>query len=90
MCIFSLSIGFKGPDRRYYNQVAIPKKYVYVVDLMEREMQAGAYFSVTSDGWSSAVNMNPYVYLTNHYIDANWIYRFLNFETLFAPVEPHW
>ena len=49
---------------------------------------SSGYFAITSDAWTSAVNLNPYLSLTYHFIDEQWNIQALNLETMFAP-ESH-
>lgn len=79
---------YKPPDRKFFSKTAIPRKYSQIVEAMKADMGAEHYFAVTSDGWSSAINLNPYISLTYHYINKDWKYCSLNLETLFAP-ESH-
>lgn len=82
------TIGYKAPERKYFSQTAIPKKYSQLVEATKKDMCRGDNFAITSDGWSSAVNLNPYVSFTYHFINQDWQYASLNLETLFA-LESH-
>lgn len=80
--------GYQVPSRKYFSEEAIPKTYNNAVSKLKIEIQGTMkYFSLTTDAWSSAVNMNPYVSLTCHYINNDWKLVSRNLTTVFAPED---
>lgn len=79
------------PSRKYFSETAIPTMYNTVVERVKRELvdSSGSVhpYSITSDAWTSAVNMNPYISLTCHFINDHWKLLSRNLGTIYAPED---
>lgn len=86
-----LEPGYTVPSRKYFTDVAIPSRYAdattAVKAVLTDKKGSTFFFSVTSDAWTSAVNMNPYLSLTCHFIDESWNLVAKNLETSFTPED---
>ena len=59
------------PDRKYFSEEAIPKKYKELKSTIVAGIRQASRVSVTTDGWTSRITQS-YVTITCHYIDINW------------------
>lgn len=84
-----LEPGYDVPSRTYFSQKAIPQAYNNAVDqvLADFKRTDNFHFSITTDAWTSAVNLNPYVSLTCHFINNQWKLVSRNLATVYAPED---
>lgn len=82
-----LEPGYQVPSRKYFTETAIPKAYNDLVEKVKAQLKGAVHFSITSDAWTSAINMNPYVSVTLHFIDDDWKLISKNLSTIFAPED---
>lgn len=75
---------YEPPSRNYVSQTAIPRLYNTMKSDILKELQDIAFFSATTDMWSSS-NMTPYMSLTIHYIAADWTLHTKCLETRYVP-----
>lgn len=75
---------YELPGRKYMSQTAIPELYNRVKDDTLKDIKDIAFFSATTDMWSSS-NMTPYMSLTIHYITADWVLHSKCLETRYVP-----
>ena len=63
------------PSRNYFSETEIPRLYNEIRDnLVRPQLKEAKYFSSTTDLWTSCANQ-PYLSLTVHFIDKEWILR---------------
>lgn len=75
---------YELPKKTYISQTAIPSLYNKVKDDILKEIKDIAFYSATTDMWSSS-NMTPYMSLTIHYITADWTLQSKCLETRYIP-----
>lgn len=85
--IHTLEPGYEVPSRKYFSESAIPKAYNSKVEMVRREISGGIHYSMTTDAWTSAVNLNPYVSITIHFISDSFQYTTRNLATVYAPED---
>lgn len=85
--VSTLDPRYSMPSRNYFSRTAIPELYTKVKDEIKRELDNISHMSCTMDGWSSACR-EPYVSITAHYIDSDWILNCKCLHTMYTP-ETH-
>lgn len=87
--IKELEPNYNIPSRRYFSETAIPAEYNRTVSTVKNDLKNNSsFYAITTDGWTSSVNLNPYISVTVHYIDIHsfsLISR--NLGTVFAPQD---
>lgn len=82
-----LQPGYEVPSRKYFSETAIPNAYSSKVQAVRKEMSSSIHYSVTSDAWTSDINMNPYISLTIHFINEEYEFISRNLATVYAPED---
>lgn len=59
---------YELPSRKYFSQTSLPRMYTECREKIVGQLQNVAYFSTTTDLWSSRTS-EPYLSLTVHYIN---------------------
>ena len=86
--LYKFNPRFQLPTRKHFTKVAIPSLVSQVRDKIEgliagRELE---YFSTTTDLWTS-VSGDPYITLTCHFIDSNWVIKTYCLQTHYLPED---
>ncbi len=74
------------PSRKYFSGTAIPSLYASERMKVQQEVSSVAYFSGTTDLWSS-VGLKPYISYTVHYIDSQWQLQSKCLQTHYLPED---
>ena len=74
------------PSREYFSKTALPSLYTATRDKISESMKSLEYYSITTDIWSSG-KMEPYLAVTVHYIDKDWVLQSHCLQTLFIPQD---
>jgi len=74
------------PSRRYFSDVAIPSMYFELRSTVEAELCVVKNFSATTDLWSS-FGLTPYISLTIHFINSEWVLCSRNLNTTYIPED---
>ena len=87
--LYKFNPRFQLPTRKHFTKVAIPSLVSQVRDKIEgliagRELE---YFSTTTDLWTS-VSGDPYITLSCHFIDSNWVIKTYCLQTHYL-LEDH-
>lgn len=55
--------------------------------MVKEDLASAECYAITTDGWTSSVNMNPYISLTVHYITPSPHFKVVstNLATVYAP-----
>lgn len=77
---------YQLPGRKHFSQTALPQLYVECREAVEKELQNVSYFATTSDIWSSRTS-EPYLSLTAHFIDQDWILKSKCLQTAYFPED---
>lgn len=85
--IHSLDARYDLPKRKYFSKKAIPRLFTNSQEEVRSELDKARIFSITADGWTSSVNLNPYISLTIHFIDEDWVLRTRALETYYMPAD---
>jgi len=74
------------PSTTYFSDTVIPKKYEEKKREVIKELSAEEYVALTSDIWTSR-NQDPFIGITCHWINEDWILREVNLATKHFPEE---
>lgn len=74
------------PGRKHFSKTAIPKLYTMCRESVEKEILLAKHFATTSDMWSSH-SCEPYLSLTIHFIDNDWVLKTRCLETAYFPED---
>ena len=77
---------YELPGKTYFSETAVPKTYNELKVIVESEIKDVDFFSATTDMWSS-IKMHPYMSLTVHFVNKDWILKYRCLETSFLPVN---
>ena len=77
---------YELPSRKYFSKTAIPKLYESTRESMLQSIKNIAFFSATTDMWSS-VSSDPYMSYTIHYITQKWELQSIALSTLYFPED---
>ena len=77
---------YELPSRKYFSKTAIPKLYESTRESMLHSIKNIAFFSATTDMWSS-VSSDPYMSYTIHYITEKWELQSIALSTLYFPED---
>lgn len=72
------------PGRKYFSQTAIPNLYQQHRAKLQLDLVTVPHFSATTDIWSSRT-MEPYLSLTVHFINDDWVLRSHCLQTSYFP-----
>jgi len=64
--------GYEVPSRQVFSDSKIPALYYEVKCRIRQELSVAEFFALTFDCWTSNAQ-HPYIGITVHYIDKNWI-----------------
>ena len=70
--LLKLEPQYKVPLRKYFTKTAMPSLYTTMIDNIVASLRNLKY-SITTNMWSTTGTMTPYMAVTVHYIDAEWI-----------------
>jgi len=80
--VTKLDLKYALPSRNYFSETEIPRLYNEIRDnLVRLQLKEAKYFSSTTDLWTSCANQ-PYLSLTVHFIDKEWILWSYCFDTI--------
>lgn len=74
------------PSRKYFAKMAIPALYVDTRARIAESLKSAEYYSITTDMWSSG-KMEPYLAMTIHYVNKEWILQSHCLQTVFVPED---
>ena len=77
---------YELPGKTYFSETAVPKMCNELKVIVESEIKDVDFFSATTDMWSS-ITMHPYMSLTVHFVNKDWILKSRCLETSFLPVN---
>ena len=77
---------YEVPSRKYFSKNALPSLYTATREKILESMKSLKYYSITTDMWSSG-KMEPYMAVTIHYIDKDWVLQSHCLQTLFIPED---
>ena len=77
---------YEPPSRKYLSGTAIPAMYEQTRSSVATEVQGAAYFSATTDLWSSSASQ-PYLSYTLHFINGDWKLCTKCLQTVFCPED---
>lgn len=77
---------YKIPDRKHFSDVQLPRKYEECRAKVKEELEHVKYYALTTDLWSSRVTQ-PYMSLTIHFINNDWVLRSRCLQTSYFPVD---
>ena len=60
---------YEVPSKKYFSKTALPSLYAETRERETKELQEAEYYSVTTDLWSSAGKLEPYLAVMVHYIN---------------------
>ena len=60
---------YEVPSRKYFSKTVLPSLYAETCERVTKELQEAEYYSVTTDLWSSAGKLEPYLAVMVHYIN---------------------
>lgn len=69
-----LQPGYEMPSRKTITEKYVPELYLETKNTLEGFINQAKYVSLSTDCWTSVANM-PYIGITAHFIDENWILR---------------
>ena len=75
---------YEIPSRKYFAKVAIPALYASTRERIAESLKSAEYYSITTDMWSSG-KMEPYLAMTVHFVDNEWVLQSYCLQTLFVP-----
>jgi len=59
------------PTRRYMTDIAVPRMYKEVKNIVKTSLSSAERVALTCDGWTSRVT-ESYVTITSHHISGDW------------------
>ena len=77
---------YEIPSRKYFTKVAMPALYTSTREKIAGSLKSVQYYSITTDMWSSG-KMEPYLALTVHFVDKEWVLQSHCLQTIFIPQD---
>ena len=77
---------YEIPSRKYFTKVAIPALYTSTRGRIAESLKSVEYYSITTDMWSSS-KMEPYLAVTIHFVDKEWVLQSHYLQTVFVPED---
>ena len=74
---------YEIPSRKYFTKVAMPALYTSTKEKIAGSLKSAQYYSITTDMWSSG-KMEPYLALTVHFVDKEWVLQSHCLQTIFV------
>ena len=71
--LLKLEPRYEVPSCKYFTKMAMPSLYTTTFDNIVASLRNIQYYSITANMWSATGTMTPYMAVTVHYTDAEWI-----------------